>query len=289
LAESIASSENPLTSRVVVNRIWHHLIGRGIVKSVDNFGVLGKRPSHPELLDFLAIQFMDGGWSVKNIIRQIVLSRAYGLSSQWTDAAGDLDPDNHLLHRANVKRLSGETIRDSILSISGNANLKMYGKSVPVHLTEFMQGRGRPRRGGPIDGRGRRSIYVEVRRNFLSPMMLAFDTPIPFNTVGKRHQSNVPAQALILMNDPFVVGQAKIWSDRLLAGNIDSVENRVQTIFSQAFARPANEKELLRAVEFLEIQAEEHGLDESDLLHHARIWQDFCHAIFNMKEFIYIR
>ena len=215
LARQIVDPVNPLTSRVIVNRVWYHLFGRGIVATVDNFGVLGQRPSHPELLDYLSARFIrEQGWSIKGLIRELVLSRAYQMSSRPADDdAEKADPDNHLLHRANLRRLEGEAIRDAMLAVSGRLNPKLGGPSVPVHLNEFMEGRGRPA-SGPLDGDGRRSIYIGVRRNFLQPMMLAFDTPIPFNCMGRRNVSNVPAQALILMNDPFVVEQAKVWAQR---------------------------------------------------------------------------
>ncbi len=213
LAQKITAPNNPLTSRVIVNRVWQHLLGRGIVESVDNFGVLGSRPSHPELLDHLASTFQAEGWSLKKLIRRIVLTRTYQMSSQPVAAGEKVDPRNELLHRARIKRLSGEAIRDSMLHISGQLDPTMFGPSIPIHLTNFMQGRGRPSESGPLDGGRRRSVYVAVKRNFLSPMMLAFDTPAPFNTIGRRTQSNVPAQALILMNDPFVVGQAEKWAN----------------------------------------------------------------------------
>ena len=217
LAEIIASDQNPLTARVIVNRVWHHLFGRGIVPTVDNFGVLGQGPSHPELLDWLAVHFTkDLGWSIKSLVRELMLSRAYQMSSRPDDLrAEQLDPENVLLHRAHLRRLEGEAIRDAMLMVSGRFNAAAGGPSVPVHLTEFMEGRGRPQ-GGPLDGDGRRSLYIAVRRNFLPPFMLAFDTPIPFNTMGRRNVSNVPAQALFLMNDPLVVDLSRKWAQRIL-------------------------------------------------------------------------
>jgi len=196
LARRIVDPANPLTARVIVNRVWHHLFGRGIVPTVDNFGVLGQPPSHRELLDYLAAHFMgEEGWSIKKLIREIVLSRTYQMSSQPADTVAEQsDPDNLLLHRMNLRRLEGEAIRDAILTVSGRLDPKLGGPSVPVHLTEFMDGRGRPQ-SGSLDGDGRRSIYIKVRRNFLPPMMLAFDTPIPFNCMGRRNVSNVPSQA----------------------------------------------------------------------------------------------
>jgi hypothetical protein len=284
LAKHIVDPANPLTARVIVNRVWYHLFGRGIVPTVDNFGVLGQPPSHRELLDSLAVHFVrDQGWSLKKLIREIVLSRAYQMSSRPEDpAAEQADPDNILLHRANVRRLEGEAIRDAMLTASGRLDPSIGGPSVPVYVSEFMEGRGRPK-SGPLDGNGRRSIYVAVRRNFLPPMMLAFDTPIPFNTIGHRNVSNVPAQALILMNDPFVVGQAKVWAEGLPA-NLDAAA-RIQQMYLRAFSRPATNDELADATEFLDAQRKLYGAQDAG---DTRVWADFAHVLFNVKEFIYL-
>lgn len=172
LVDRLFADDNPFPSRVMVDRVWQHLFGRGLVPTPDNFGVLGEAPSHPELLDHLAIEFRNDGWSVKRLIKRLVMTRAYRLGSERSELAED--PNNTLLTRFNVRRLQGEAIRDSIL-ISGRLDLTMYGSSVPVYLTNFMQGRGRPGESGPLDGAGRRSIYQMVRRNFLNPFMLTFD------------------------------------------------------------------------------------------------------------------
>ncbi len=288
LAERIASDSNPLTRRVIVNRLWHHLMGRGIVPSVDNFGVLGQKPTHPELLDYLADEFSVGGWSIKKMIRRIVLSQTYRMSSELNPNAKVIDPDNSLLHRARVRRLQGEAIRDSILQIAGGLNLQMYGPPVPIHLTEFMQGRGRPGNSGPLDEDGRRSIYTEVRRNFISPMMLAFDTPTPFNTMGRRTQSNVPAQALILMNDPLVIQQAQRWASQLIQQD-SNIDDRIIEIYQRAFSRTPSEQELAQSSEFIQSLATEQGIEPAQIASSLPIWRDYCHVIFNVKEFIYIQ
>ncbi|MBI85140.1 MAG: hypothetical protein CMJ81_18245 [Planctomycetaceae bacterium] len=288
LAEDIVDPANPLTARVMVNRIWHHLFGRGIVGSVDNFGVLGQRPSHPKLLDFLAIQFVNNGWSVKHMIRRILLSSTYQMSSVPNAAVEKIDPDNVLLHRMRIRRLQGEVIRDSILQISGRLDHTLFGRSVPIHMTEFMQGRGRPSEKGALDGDGRRSIYLEVRRNFLSPMMLAFDTPIPFNSVGRRNISNVPAQALIMMNDPLVIEQARVWARRLLSDKDLSVEQRMENMYLAAFASPPRKTELSEGKNFLRQQGKALGLAPEAYKTDERVWADLCHVMMNVKKFIFI-
>ena len=283
LANQIADTANPLTSRVYANRIWHHLLGRGIVPSTDNFGVLGEAPTHPELLDWLAQRLVENGWSTKKLIREIMLSRTYRMSSKPANAATEAkDPANTLLHRMRVRRLEGEAIRDAILAVSGRLDKKMYGPPVAVHLTPFMEGRGRPR-SGPVDGAGRRTIYQEVRRNFLSPMMLAFDQPFPLSTFGRRTSSNVPAQALILMNDPFVVEQSKLWAKRVLSANANDPA-RIRTAYETAFGRPPNADEQKAATVFLQTQAKAHGEKQPA----EKSWSDFCHVLFNVKEFVFL-
>ena len=288
LANKITAPNNPLTTRVAVNRVWHHMFGAGIVKSVDNFGVLGHKPTHPELLDYLATDFAKNKWSIKTLIKKIAMSQTYQMASTTNPNAKTIDPDNKLLHRARIRRLQGEAIRDSMLSVSGRLDKSLYGPPVPIHLTPFMSGRGRPRKSGPLDGDGRRSIYIAVRRNFLSPMMLAFDTPIPFNATGRRNLSNVPAQSLILLNDPFVIGQARHWAEQLVKSNDETIVNRIEIVYKNALGRKPTTSESKQSVEYVKQQAKELGVAEDALLSNVDVWQDFCHAIFNVKEFIFI-
>jgi len=263
---------NPFITRVMVNRVWHHLFGRGIVASTDNFGVLGERPTHPELLDHLALRFTNQGWSTKALIRELVLSRAYQMASTPEASADLADPENLLLHRMRLRRLEGEAIRDAMLAVSGRFNEKMYGPSVPVHLTPFLDGRGRPA-SGPIDGDGRRSLYIAVRRNFLSPMMLAFDTPSPFSTVGRRSVSNVPAQALILMNDPFVHQMAALWGKKMAMAS-GSAPARIDAMYQRAFGRHPSQVEQESCEKFLADQPQG--------------WAELAHVLFNVKDFIFV-
>lgn len=285
LAQAINDPANPLTHRVIVNRIWAHLFGRGIVPSVDNFGVLGERPSHPELLDFLALKFVKEGRSLKQMIKYLVLTQTYQQSSTTTQDVADVDPDNILLYKMVLKRLEGEAIRDALLQISGRLDETLYGPSIPVHLTKFMDGRGKPPVNGPLDGAGRRSIYIQVRRNFLSPMMLAYDTPSPFSTMGRRNVSNVPAQALIMMNDPFVLQQAELWGKRVLTeSGLQTNEDRIRWMYESALGRLPTPEELQTAREFIEQQTKANPSDSDQ----TRIWSELGHVIFNLKEFIYI-
>jgi hypothetical protein len=273
---------NPLIARVMVNRVWHHLFGRGIVASVDNFGVMGEKPTHPELLDHLADRFVKEGWSVKRLIRELVLTSTYCMASDPSPEAEKVDPSNLLLQHMRLRRLEGEAIRDAMLAVSGRLDAREYGPSVPIYLTPFLDGRGRPA-SGPLDGDGRRSLYLAVRRNFLSPMLLAFDTPIPFSTVGRRSVSNVPAQALILLNDPFVHQQAGVWARRVLA-RPGPAEQRVERMYVSAFGRPPTAAERAACLAFLDEQAKRYGAGAED----TRAWADLAHTLFNVKDFIFV-
>ena len=288
LAEVLTASSNPLLDRVWVNRVWHHLFGRGIVASVDNFGWLGERPSHPELLDHLSHWFRARArGSLKQLIRRIVLSQSYRMSSRASDlAAARIDPENRLLHRMNLRRLEAESIRDAVLAISGRLDLQMSGPPVPVHKGDVVLFRGAPKKLGPLDGNGRRSIYMAARRNFLSSLLLTFDTPKPFATVGRRDVSNVPAQSLALMNHPFFHEQARRWARRLHeTGGDGSPARRIRQMYLEAFARPPTRAELDACLRSLDRMS---GL-QTPAHNGLSAWEALSHALFNVKELIYIR
>jgi cytochrome c553 len=274
LAKQIVDPKNPLVARVIVNRLWHHLFGKGIVPTPNDFGYLGQAPTHPELLDALAAEFVRDGWSIKRAIRRMMLTKTYRMSSDANPEAAAKDPNNTLLQRANIRRLEGEAIRDQLLLVSGRLDRKLYGGSVPVHVTSFMTGRGAPG-SGPLDGDGRRSIYTKVQRNFLSPMMLAFDTPIPASSIGRRSISNVPAQALILMNDPFVIQQAELWAQKVMKEQA-TPEARITAMYESAFSRPPTPQEITHGKAFV---------IQDDLAS----WKDYAHVLINTKEFVFLR
>ncbi|MBK8778523.1 MAG: DUF1553 domain-containing protein [Saprospiraceae bacterium] len=190
----------------------------------------------------------------------------------------------YFFHR---RRLDAEDIRDGILSVSGWIDTLMYGEPVALYITPFMQGRGRPNKSGPLDGEGRRSIYQEVRRNFLELMMLTFDRPVPFTTFGNRNISNVPAQSLILLNDPFVIQQAEEMACWIIDSDLN-FEERVETIYYRAFARKPSTSEIDQAKSFLFSLAQMHKVPDKDILLDLKVWKDYCHSIFNIKEFIYL-
>jgi len=171
-----------------------------------------------------------------------------------------------------------------MLSLSGELDGTLFGEPVPIHLTSFMDGRGRPKESGPLDGAGRRSIYTAVRRNFLSPSMLAFDTPVPFSTMGRRNVSNVPAQSLILMNDPLVVELASKWARRAMDQH-SSIESRIDWMYQTAFTRRPTWQEKSVVLAFVKAQAIERGVQQGDV----KLWNDVAHALINTKEFIFLR
>jgi len=278
LAEDIL--RNPLTARVMVNRLWHHVFGAGLVHSTDNFGKLADEPSHPELLDWLASEFVAQGWSTKAMLRLMLTSRAFAMSTETSPAAAERDPDNRLLSHASLRRLDAESIRDAILAASGRLDRAMFGPGVPVPVPPGQRDDYSPV-DGPLDGRGRRSLYLEVRRNHPSPFLFAFDQPKPAAPAGRREATNVPAQSLTLLNDPFVLEQASHFAARALAHPGDA-NARIRWLYATALNRPATESEVTRAAAFLAQQTTANG-DEQ------KAWQDLAHAVFNLKEFIYLK
>jgi cytochrome c553 len=279
LAESITSPSNPQLWRTLANRVWLKLFGRGIVETPDDFGQLGAAPWSVELLDHLALK-LARGTTFKQLVREIVLSRAYR-------AAAD---DDSLPPTAwgplLVRRLDAESIRDAMLVASGRLDATVGGPSVPARLTEHMQGRGRPGQSGPVDGAGRRSVYIAVRRNFLDPFMQAFDQPVPATTCGKRHSSNVPAQSLALLNSELAHEFAAHWGRRLAAQADASDEARIDSMWIAAFARLPVDAERATAREFL---ATERAAAPDAENRDAAAFTGLAHALFSAKEFVFIR
>jgi hypothetical protein len=286
LAERIASPTNPLTARVMVNRIWQHLFGTGLVRTVDDFGHVGDLPSHPELLDFLAVKFIEDGWSVKRLIRAIVLTQAFQAASQPSAAARETDPQNRLLSHYPARRLEAEAIRDLILATSGRLDKSLYGMSVqPYREQEYADRRLFP---GPLDGNGRRSVYI--KNNLMeSPKFLGvFNFPGGKVAQGKRDVTNVPAQALALLNDPFVLQQADVWAGRLVQRPDSAIAPRIDAMFEAALGRRPTDAEQPRFEQAAMQLAELHQMPSADLLKSRIVWKELAHAMFNLKEFIYI-
>ena len=286
LADLIASPSNPLTARVMVNRVWQHVFGRGIVPTPDDFGCFGEKPSHPELLDYLATRFVADGWSVKKLIRLLVLSETFQQLSHSLQSA-EVDPGNRWLHHYPGRRLEAEAIRDSILATSGGLIPNLYGPSIQPHRRVAKD--HRKLYSGPLDGNGRRSIYVKVTRMEGAQFLEAFDFPSPSTTRGRRDVTNVPSQALALMNDPFVIGEAGRWSNSLVAHPASSLEDRIDTMFRVALSRAPHAGERKRFRNLCLQLAQLHQVPPRDMLKSEAIWKDMAHTIFNLKEFIYIQ
>ena len=248
LAEWMVSKENPLTARVYVNRLWHHLFGSGLVRTVDNFGEMGERPSHPQLLDHLALKFMDGGWSTKAMIREIVLSDTYRRRSGRHEQAAEVDPENRLLAHAQVRRLEAEPLRDALLAISGSLNRERPDGS-PVLRSNL----GEMRRAAQLkdkDWLTRRSVYLPIVRGFLPDFLQVFDFAEPSQVMGRRDVTTVSTQALFFMNNPFLMEQARAAADLLFTHETDP-DKRLVKAYRVALGRSPSEKEIANSKRFL--------------------------------------
>ncbi len=221
LARDFLREDNPFTSRVFVNRVWHHLFGTGLVKTTDNFGRLGEKPSHPELLDHLAGGFRKN-WDIKKLVRAIVLTDAWQRSSMPNSLAREKDPDNRLLSHFTLRRLEAEAIRDALIQVSGSLDEKMGGETV--------------------DGKSRRrSVYVRTQRNRLDPFLQTFNAPVPLGGKGRRDETNVPAQSLTMLNSDWVIDLAGQWAEKLQG---ESIEEKVRNAYEVAFSRKPSADEL---------------------------------------------
>jgi hypothetical protein len=277
LAESLLDPEHPLTARVYVNRVWQWLFGTGLVATPDDFGRLGDKPSHPELLDWLAREFIREGCSTKKLVRRLVLSQTFRQSGLVADSARERDPENRLLHHYPTRRLEAEAIRDSLLAISGRLDLHLYGR--PVLPFRSAEDAAKRLFSGPLDGHGRRSIYLQMSIMDPPKFLVGFNLPDLKLPAGRRDVTNVPSQALIMLNDPFVNEMAKRWATALLKDWDTSDEDRLRQMFAQALARAPNATELKRWIAALQ----DFGGDTPDA------WERLAHALFNTKEFLYYR
>jgi hypothetical protein len=285
LANWIADDRNPLTARVAVNRIWQHVFGNGLVPTPDNFGIMGEPPTHPELLDYLAAEFIENGWSTKKMIRRLMLTRAYQLSGESNAKALAIDPGNHLLWRANRKRLDAESLRDGILAVNGSLDRSVGGRID----SEQNGGRLINNVAGDLPEVNRRSLYLPVLRGALNDLFQVFDFPDPHALAGKRYVTTAPTQALFLMNSPFMANQAELWGKSLLADRAATDARRIETAFVRAFARSPSPRERDRALAFLKNYDAALATSEAD--HAARrekVWQGFCHAIYESTEFRFL-
>ncbi len=286
LANSLVHPEHPLTARVYVNRVWQWIFGTGLVATPDDFGRLGDRPSHPELLDWLAREFIRDGWSTKKLIRRLVLSETFRQASTVSHAARELDPSNRLLSHYPTRRLEAESLRDSMLAVSGRLDERLYGRPIlPARLAED----GSKRLfSGPIDGQGRRSIYLQMSIMEPPKFLVSFNLPDLKLPTGRRDVTNVPAQALVLLNDPFVVEMSKQWATRVVQNSDATAVDRVRLMFERAFGRTPREPEVQRWIAAVR-DFSKPNVTDAELLKDEGAWQQLAHAFFNAKEFLYYR
>lgn len=300
LAKWLTHPDHPLTARVMVNRLWHHHFGRGIIGTPSDFGVLGDQPTHPELLDWLAREFIDKGWSLKAMHRLMVTSATYRQSSKFREDAAKVDPDNDLLWRMNRKRLEGETFRDALLAASGQLNLKMGGPSIYPEMPADM---GVPRGGWPVTAdpaeRNRRSIYVFLKRNLRHPLFSTFDAPDSNEPCARRHVSTTAPQALMLLNDKTILDLARNFAGRVLREeNSQAPQALVERAYRLGLSRAPDAQERAWSIEFVSQATALHrtrpsvlrplgapaGVDASL----GAAATDLCHVLVNLNEFVYI-
>jgi hypothetical protein len=270
LAEKIACRDNPLTARVIVNRVWQHHFGHGLVRTPSNFGLSGERPSHPELLDHLAARFIAGGWSLKTLHREIMLSAVYQQASAFDEKRAAVDPENRLLWRMNRRRLEVEAWRDAILAVSGMFDKSLGGPS--LDLAEAAN--------------NRRTLYAKISRHNLDPLLRLFDFPDPNITSDGRPVTTVPLQQLFVLNSPLMAEGAKALAAKCCKADEDNGA-RIEFAFEQVFGRPATDEELQLGLEFLtrwEDASDESGDDDVQLSR----WEQYAQALLSTNEFLFI-
>jgi hypothetical protein len=269
---------NPLTARVAANRVWQHLFGYGIVRTVNNFGAMGVPPTHPELLDYLAISLVEDDWSIKRLIRRVMLSRTYQLSVAPSAEAFAVDPENRLLWKMHRRRMEAEAMRDTILAASGQLDRSPGEGSIVSHVGDGIIGQ-KIKTNRLVAETDRRSVYLPILRGVVPEMLASFDFPEPSNMAGQREVTTVPTQALYMMNNPFVIEQADLMADRLLQQEMNDSQ-RVTFAYKLALARSATEAEVARTMAYVD-DAKGAGND-------ADAWSGFCQALFGSAEFRFL-
>jgi len=264
LADAIASADNPLTARVMVNRIWQNHFGRGIVGTPSNFGKVGEAPSHPELLDYLAARFIESGWSIKSLHREIMLSATYRLSTSYDEANAAIDGDNRYLWQMSRRRLDVEVWRDALLDVSGRIDRQLGGPS--TNLAD--------------DNNVRRTVYAKVSRHELDSLLRLFDFPDANISSAGRTETTVPQQQLFVLNSPFMVEQAKAFSLRLQQDAPQSDEARVERAFLLAYGRPPIRQEVELGLAYV---TAEPAADEK-----LSRWENYCQVLLGSNEFMYL-
>jgi Protein of unknown function (DUF1553) len=286
LAEWLTDPKNQVTPRVMANRLWQYHFGRGIVPSSNDFGKLGEAPTHPELLDWLATEFVRGGWKVKRLHKLIMMSSAYQMSSKASDDGLKLDPANTLFWRCNMRRLSAEEVRDSILFVGGTLNPKMGGPSVyPPIPKEVLAGQSVPGQGWPTSppkDAARRSVYVHVKRSLLVPILSVHDQADTDSSCAVRYTTTVPTQALGMLNGDFTNEQAAHLAERLARESPNDLAAQVRRAIRLTTGRTPGDEEVKKDVAFIETIRKKAELSEAGAL------QRYCLMALNANEFVYL-
>ena len=308
MAQWLTSRDNPLTARVIVNRVWQKHFGKGLVSNANDFGTQGQPPTHPELLDYLADEFVRSGWSIKTLHRLIMNSSTYRQSALTLAANASssnepiVDPDNHLYHHFPRQRLSAESIRDSLLAMSGGLHQKMYGPGVYPPLPPNFNSREKWTVSKDTREHGRRSVYIFAKRNLPYPMLKAFDFPDMHESCARRAETTVAPQSLLLLNSEMVLQYAGEFAARVtkdVAGDAD-LDVVIRRIFRETVARMPDAEEITLSREFIASQAELSGRSNSKVLagQATVVWPNdvntgvgiinLCHALLNSNEFVYV-
>jgi hypothetical protein len=308
LAKWLVAPENPLTARTVVNRLWKQFFGSGLANPVDDLGLQGDPPSHPELLDWLAVEFREKGWDVKHIVRLIVSSSTYRQSSQLRPELREMDPNNRLLAYQNPRRLEAEFVRDNALAISGLLTSDIGGPSAhpyqPANYYANLQFPDRDYLASKDERQYRRGVYAHWQRTFLQPMLANFDAPSREECTALRPVSNTPQQALTLLNDPTFVEAARVLAQTLLQSSAKTDEARFNLAYERALGRSASSKELASLSRFLKTQRDHLQSDSEEALKMQKVglaptprdlqavelgaWTSVCRVILNLHETVMV-
>ena len=286
LADWITSPDNPLAARVLVNRLWQHHFGRGIVETPNDFGFQGSPPTHPQLLDWLADELMAGDWKIKRMHKLIMTSNAYRMSSSGNDEALAKDVSNTLFWRMNMRRLSAEEIRDSLLSANGTLNLKSGGPGVyPKIPRSILAGQSRPGAGwgnSSPEEAARRSVYIHVKRSLVTPILASFDVADTDFSCPVRFATTQPTQALGMLNSEFLNEQAMLFAERIRKEAGKNVKKQVAHALQIATSRKATQDEIARGVKFIRQLQKQDGASKETAMN------QFCLLVLNLNEFMYL-
>jgi hypothetical protein len=264
---NVERGAGPLLARVMVNRLWQHHFGEGIVGTPNDFGAQGERPSHPELLEWLAAELVRGGWKLKPLHKQIMLSAVYQQSHEVSQDNLQVDPANRYLWHYQTRRLEAELIRDALLAVGGNLDAKMFGPSI-------------------LDDTPRRSVYLRVKRSELIPLMTMFDAPEPTQSIGERVSTTVPTQSLAMMNSPFVRKQAEKLAQRIRPAKDAPLNAAIDAAYQIALARPPSQAEQSSMLAFVDEQRAAIGGDPAAATDQALV--EFCQVLLCLNEFVFI-